>query len=107
MNERHNPTAAPKTATFQMRIKPEVKGRLEKIYADCGLALTDAVNIFFQQSMNVEGLPFLVTRDNKALLHRQAVALLMAELQKGEESVCTEEEWISEEEILAKFGEVE
>ena len=107
MNELHNPSTAPKTATFQMRINPEVKGRLEKIYADCGLTLTDAVNIFFQQSINVEGLPFLVTRGNQELLRRQAVALLMAELQKGEESVCKEEEWISEDEILAEFGETE
>lgn len=107
MSEPRNPTAAPQTATFQMRINPEVKGRLEKIYADCGLTLTDAVNIFFQQSMNAEGLPFLVTRDNKELLRRQAAALLMAELKKGEESVHTEEEWISEDEILAEFGETE
>ena len=43
-----NVTAAPKTATFQMRINPEVKQRVEAIYARQGLTFTDAVNIFIQ-----------------------------------------------------------
>ena len=54
-----NVTSAPKTATFQMRINPEVKQRVEEIYARQGLSFTDAVNIFIQQSLNMEGLPFL------------------------------------------------
>ena len=32
-----NVTAAPKTTTFQMRINPEVKRRVEDIYASQGL----------------------------------------------------------------------
>ena len=51
-----NVTSAPKTATFQMRINPEVKQRMEDIYARQGLSFTDAVNIFIQQSLNMEGL---------------------------------------------------
>ena len=51
-----NVTSAPKTATFQMRINPEVKQRMEEIYARQGLSFTDAVNIFIQQSLNMEGL---------------------------------------------------
>ena len=51
-----NVTSAPKTATFQMRINPEVKQRVEDIYARQGLSFTDAVNIFIQQSLNMEGL---------------------------------------------------
>ena len=49
-----NVTSAPKTATFQMRINPEVKQRMEDIYARQGLSFTDAVNIFIQQSLNME-----------------------------------------------------
>ena len=48
---------APKTGTFQMRINPEVKKQVESLYAKCGMTLTDAVNAFFQQSLNVGGLP--------------------------------------------------
>ena len=57
-------TSAPKTATFQMRINPEVKQRMEEIYARQGLSFTDAVNIFIQQSLNMEGLPFLASPEN-------------------------------------------
>ena len=83
-----------------MRINPEVKKRAEEIYANCGMTLTDAVNIFIQQSINVEGLPFLVTQSSKEALREQAVTLLMAELKKGENSVRIDADWVSEEEML-------
>ena len=56
---------APKTSTFQFRINPEIRKRVEMVYAECGLTLTEAINIFIQQSLNVEGLPFLVTSKPK------------------------------------------
>ena len=37
---------SPKTATFQMRINPQVKKEVESIYANCGMTLTDAFNAF-------------------------------------------------------------
>lgn len=105
MQEHMNVSSMPKTSSFQMRINPEVKKRLEEIYANCGMTLTDAVNIFIQQSINVEGLPFLVTQSSKEALREQAVTLLMAELKKGENSVRIDADWVSEEEMLAEFGE--
>lgn len=95
---------APKTGTFQMRINPEIKECVEQIYADCGMTLTDAINTFIQQSINVGGLPFLVTQNPKKLLRDQAIAILMAELKKGDDSVKEESDWISEKEILEEFG---
>ena len=95
---------APKTTTFQMRINPEVKARVESIYANCGMTLTDAINAFLQQSMNVEGLPFLMTQNSREALREQAVSALMLELKKGEDSVRTDADWVSEEELLAEFG---
>ena len=65
MAEPMNVAAMPKTASFQMRINPEVKQRAEEIFAHCGLTLTDAVNIFLQQSLNTGGLPFLVTQNSQ------------------------------------------
>lgn len=105
MQENMNVSSMPKTSSFQMRINPEVKKRLEEIYANCGMTLTDAVNVFIQQSINVEGLPFLVTQSSKEALREQAIALLMTELKKGEDSVRSDTDWISEEEMLAEFGE--
>ena len=90
-----NVTSAPKTATFQMRINPDVKKRVEDIYARQGLTFTDAVNIFIQQSLNVEGLPFLASPENEAYLKTKAMQRLLAEAQKGWDS-AEREGWLSE-----------
>ena len=99
-----NVESAPKTSTFQARINPEVKKEVEGILADCGLTLTEAFNAFLQQTLNVGGLPFLMTKDGDRILREQAIALLMAELKAGEDSVKSESDWISEEDMLAEFG---
>lgn len=44
-----NVVTAQKTATFQMRINPEIKRQMEDIYSRQGLTFTDAVNIFIQR----------------------------------------------------------
>jgi len=54
---------ASKDTTFQMRMNSEIKTELEEIFAKSGLSLTDAINIFFQQSLNIGGLPFVVNQD--------------------------------------------
>lgn len=91
-----NVTAAPKTATFQMRINPEVKQRVEAVYARQGLTFTDAVNIFIQQSLNMEGLPFLVSPENEAYLKAKATRRFLDEVRQGWDS-AGQEGWISEE----------
>jgi addiction module RelB/DinJ family antitoxin len=93
-----------KTTTFQMRINPKIKARAEKLYAKCGMTLTDAVNVFIQQSLNVGGLPFIMNQDGKAVLREQAIAQLMLEIKKGEASVKSKKDWVSEEKIIAEFG---
>ena len=52
MNQAYNVSSAPKTTTFQMRMNPEIKQRAEQLYASYGLNLTDAINIFIQQTLN-------------------------------------------------------
>lgn len=99
-----NVTNAPKTATFQMRINPEVKKEVETIYANCGMTLTDAFNAFLQQTINVGGMPFILNQNSAEVLKQQALAILMAELKAGEDSVKSDSDWISEEEMLAEFG---
>jgi addiction module RelB/DinJ family antitoxin len=87
-----------------MRINPEIKAQVEQIYARCGMTMTDAINAFLQQSINVEGLPFLMTQNSKEALREQAIAQLMLELKKGEDSVQSEADWVSEAELLHEFG---
>lgn len=72
-----------KTDMFRMRINAEIRNRLERVYAQNGLSLTDAVNVFFQQSLNAGGLPFQVTEDNAALIQAKALSRLMKELEAG------------------------
>ena len=98
-----NVTAAPKTATFQMRINPDVKQQVEDIYARQGLTFTDAVNIFIQQSLNMGGLPFLVSPENEAYMKDKAMRRLMAEIQRGWDS-AEKDEWISEEDAYRLLG---
>ena len=103
MSQSYNVASAPKTATFQMRINPEVKQRVEQVYANYGLNLTDAINIFIQQSINADGLPFLVSPENKEYMKAKALHRLMEEVQKGFES-GEREGWLSLEEVEASLG---
>lgn len=102
--ENLNVMNAPKTSTFQMRINPEIKNQAEQLFQNCGMTLTDAINVFIQQSMNVGGMPFIVTQNSREALKDQAIAHLMSEIQKGRDSVRSESDWVSEEEMLAHFG---
>ena len=93
-----NTVNSPKTSSFQMRINPEVKSQAESIFATYGLSLTDAVNIFIQQSLNANGLPFLLSPENAEYMKAKAVQRLMAEIQSGWDSVKSDYDWVSEEE---------
>lgn len=72
-------------STFQVRINSEIKKIVEEIYAKTGMTLTEAFNTFLQQSLNVEGLPFIVTTNSKEALKEQALAMLMLDLKCAEE----------------------
>ena len=78
----------PKTDMFRLRISPEVRRELEAVYARNGLTLTDAINVFFQQSLNAGGFPFPVTEENAEIIKTKALARLVRELKEGED--CTE-----------------
>ncbi|MGN1015188.1 MAG: type II toxin-antitoxin system RelB/DinJ family antitoxin [Butyricicoccus sp.] len=102
MDQSYNVASAPKTTTFQMRINPEVKQRVEQVYANYGLNLTDAINIFIQQSLNMDGLPFLLSPENKEYMRAKAMKRLMAELDASWNSVG-QDGWISEEDALHRL----
>ena len=104
MQNRINVATAPKTGTFQMRINPEVRQEVEAVYASYGLSLTDAINVFLQQSLNESGLPFLLSPENAAYLKTKATVRLMAEVQKGWDSVQSESDWVSEEDAYRSLG---
>lgn len=51
---------AVKTENFNMRMEKTKKSDLEMLYGSLGMSLSEAVNIFFSQSLLVGGLPFEV-----------------------------------------------
>ena len=91
--------ALPKTDTFKFRINPEVRNEIEEIFARNGLTLTQAINIFIQQSINAGGLPFIVSEDNAEIMKEYAYKRLMKELDYGKKS-----DNISEEEAYRLLG---
>ena len=101
--ENMNVAIAPKTATFQMRINPDIKQQVEEIYAQQGLSFTDAINIFIQQSLNMGGLPFLASSENEEYMKAKAMRRLMAEVQKGWDS-AERNGWVSEEDAYRQLG---
>ena len=103
MDQNPNVVNAPKTATFQMRINPDVKRRVESVYASQGLTFTDAINIFIQQSINENGLPFLASPENAAFMKAKAMRRLTEEVQKGLDS-AEQEGWLTLEDVEARLG---
>ena len=65
--------------------------------------MADAFNTFIQQTINVEGLPFLVTQNSKEALREQAVALLMMDLKRAEER-ADKEGWIDADDLEKELG---
>ena len=47
-----------KTATFNMRMEPEKKQRMDEFFTGLGLSLAYGVNIFFEKCIIEGGLPF-------------------------------------------------
>ena len=76
MNTNLNVAMAPKDSTFQVRI---------------------------QQSLNVEGLPFIVTTNSKEALKEQALAMVMLDLKRAE-ARADAEGWIDADDLEKELG---
>lgn len=96
----NNIVRSAKGDSFRLRMNPELKVQLEELYARNGLTLTDAVNIFFQQSLNAGGLPFQVTENNAQLVRSKAMKRLLVELKEGDDCGIT----YSEDQAKAFLG---
>ena len=53
-------TTMVKDTNFNMRMNRQKKADLEALYSRLGMTLPEAVNIFFENSLLVGGLPFAV-----------------------------------------------
>ncbi|MBO8415950.1 MAG: type II toxin-antitoxin system RelB/DinJ family antitoxin [Proteobacteria bacterium] len=76
---------AEKTTTASISVDADLKARAEALFAELGLDLQTAVNIFLRQSLREDGLPFAVKleRPNKETM----AAMLEAERIENDPSV--------------------
>ena len=95
-----NIVSSAKTDMFRIRINPVLRKQLDDVYGKNGLTLTDAVNVFFQQSLNAGGFPFEVNENNAEIIKAKAMARLMKELKAAQEDATIH----SEDEVYAMFG---
>jgi len=54
-----------KEATLQVRMDAELKEQAEALYRDMGTSFAEAVRIFAKQSVQENGMPFVVTANRK------------------------------------------
>lgn len=51
-----------KTDTLHIRVEPVVKQRAEETLNDLGLSITDAINVFLNQVILHDGIPFEIRK---------------------------------------------
>lgn len=54
-----------KEATLQVRMDADLKEKAEALYRDMGTSFSEAVRIFAKQSVQENGMPFVVTANRK------------------------------------------
>ncbi|MDD6461618.1 MAG: type II toxin-antitoxin system RelB/DinJ family antitoxin [Bifidobacteriaceae bacterium] len=52
--------------TISVRTDKTVKEQAKQLYADMGLDLSTAINIFLRQSITDNGMPFVISRESNA-----------------------------------------
>ena len=65
-----------KTDTLHIRIEPSVKARAEQTLNDLGLSITEAVNVFLNQVILHNGIPFKI---EKPKYNKETIQLIAAE----------------------------
>ena len=49
-----------KNISFSVRLDSQLKADAEKLFAELGLSLGNAMNIFLRQSVRIKGMPFSI-----------------------------------------------
>ena len=74
-------TTLTQNKNFTIRLDAKVKEEAEKLFADLGMTLSSAMNIFLHQALIVRGLPFVVRQEqpNKTTLAAMKEAIRLAD----------------------------
>ena len=49
------------TALINVRLEPELKKNAEELFAELGLSMTSAINLFLRQAVRSQSIPFNIT----------------------------------------------
>ena len=52
-----------KTVNLSIRMDAGLKQEAEELFADLGMSLTTAVNVFVRQCIRKQGIPFIISRN--------------------------------------------
>lgn len=58
-------TRTNKDSSFSIRLDSQLKADAEELFAELGLSLGSALNIFLRQSVRLKGFPFSLTLDTR------------------------------------------
>lgn len=83
MVERRDHVAV-KTSNVYVRVEPEIKEQAESIFAQLGISASAAVNMFYNQVVLQQGIPFPVTTVRRsASVQEMTKDVFDQEMQKG------------------------
>ena len=75
-----------KTANYNIRLDPAVKAKAEETYADFGLNLSEAINVFLHMSIKWQGFPFEIRNpklNTQTILAMQETEQILDEYENG------------------------
>ena len=75
-----------KTANYNIRLDPDIKAKAEETYAQFGLNLSEAINVFLHMSIKNDGFPFEIRNPKPAeqtILAMQETELILNEYDSG------------------------
>jgi len=81
-----------KTANYNIRLDPIIKAKAEETYAEFGLNLSEAINVFLHMSIKLSGFPFDVRNpklNSETLLAMQETEQILEEYDSGMRSPST------------------
>ena len=93
---------SPKNTVFQLRMNKEIKDAAEELFSRCGLTLSDALNLFIQQSLNCDGIPFEISGNRHNISRGQALDILLAKLDDSMQS--SKKTTFTSDEIRKRYG---
>ena len=75
-----------KTANYNMRLDPVIKSQAEETFAEFGLNLSEAINVFLHMSIKQRGFPFEIREPKlnaETLLAMQETEQILEEYESG------------------------